>query len=167
MNAKIINLGNQFSAKETIKDFKNNKYAPFDVEITNSHVSNLNKLVGRKIVRSNKLFINSYTLWEIMQNDSKQENHHHHGLTESDVFEAMYAIRNPKLLYVAKSKRYAIITTKPSHFGIPLLIVLEFGVGTKEHINAKANKIITIYPKDNIDKIIQKMNRNDILYRKK
>jgi hypothetical protein len=68
---------------------------------------------------------------------------------------------------VAKSKRYAIITTKPSHFGIPLLIVLEFGVGTKEHINAKANKIITIYPKDNIDKIIQKMNRNDILYRKK
>ena len=167
MNAKIINMGNQTSAKETIKDFRDNKFIPFDVEITNSHVMNLNKLVGRKIVRSSKLFIDSYTLWEIMQSDLKQDNHHHHGLTVSDVFEAIYAIRNPGLLYVAKSKRFAIITTKSSHFGIPLLVVLEFGIGTKANANAKTNKIITIYPKDNIDKLIQRLNQKDILYRKK
>ena len=164
---KIINVGNCESALEVLRTIKENEYVPFDIRITNSHINMINELTGRKIFKNNSLYIESYTLWEIMQPLGGKGNHNYHELTEDDIYNALYSIRNPRSVFVAKEGRFAIISSELSHFNLPMLIVIEVGVSTKEKINANINKIVTIYPKDNIEKIIEKMDKSKLLYENK
>lgn len=163
----IINLGEKESTLETLSKMKNRLYAPFDIRITNSHITTLNDLIGNDIFKKDSLYINSFTLWEIMQKIGKRGKHNYHGLTPNDVFMALCSIKDPKCVFIAKGERYAIITTELSHFSIPLMIVVEIGSTIDGIIDENMNKIVTIYPKDNVESILRKMNQKQILYRKK
>ena len=160
----IINAGNTESAKAVIAQFKENDYVPFDVEITNSHIMELNNLIGKKIIKKGTLYINSHTLWEIMQEVGDKGKHNYHGLTVEDIYDALLSIRNPDFVYMAKSSRYAVVSSKLSHFNIPLVLIIEIGAGTTTDINANINKIVTIYPKDNLNGLITKMDPKNVLY---
>ena len=54
---KLINLGNRENTLEILNKIKEKNYVPFDVEIRNSHISTLNKVIGEKIFNNNLLFI--------------------------------------------------------------------------------------------------------------
>ena len=49
----------------------------------------------------------------------------------------------------------------------PFLVVIEIGAELIDKQNANINKIVTIYPKSNIDKYLQGIKDKDVLYIKK
>lgn len=46
------------------------------------------------------------------------------------------------------------------------MVIIEIGSGRIANPRASINKIVTIYPKDDIDRILAKTNPKDILYQK-
>ena len=160
----VINVGNRELASTIIAQIKENNYVPFDIRITNSHIMELNNLIGKKLFKKSTLYINSHTLWEIMQEVGDKGKHNYHGLTVEDIYDAIYSIRTPDFVYIAKSSRYAVVSSKLSHFNIPLVLIIEIGAGTTTDINANINKIVTIYPKDNLNGLITKMDSKNVLY---
>ena len=62
-----INLGNKKEAIKAFNAFKTNDYVPFDIELVNSHLKNINDSLNVNVFRKRSLFITSKTLWECMQ----------------------------------------------------------------------------------------------------
>ena len=167
MNSKnIINLGNKEFALLVLEQLKENDYVPFDVEITNSHIKELNELTGKKLFNKSSLYINSKTLCDIMQPEGKSDNHNFHGLTPEDVYVSLASIKDPKCIFITKFERYAIVSIELSHFNYPLMMVVEKDAGLQNDTEARINKIITIYPKDHIDEYIAKVDERLLLYKK-
>ena len=161
-----INLGNQESALAILNQIKENDYVPFDVKITNSHITSLNGLSGQKIFRKDTLYINSRTLWEIMQELGGAGSHNYHGLTPNDIFIGLRSLNKPSAVIRVKNNRYAIISVELSHFNEPLMIVIETGAELRGKIHANVNKIVTIYPKSDFDEYIKKIDEKEIVYQK-
>ena len=116
-----INLGNKKSCFETLKYIKGHLLVSFDLRIINSHITKLNNLIGKRIFRKDALYINSQTLWEIMQTHGKVGKHHYHELTEIDVYTALSNITTPYCVFKTKLDRHVIITNVLSHFQKNLL----------------------------------------------
>ena len=57
-----LNVGNYVNAINLLNRIKDNNYVPFDIRITNTHIVNLNKLIGKTIFRKDSLYVNSKTL---------------------------------------------------------------------------------------------------------
>ena len=161
---KIINIGNKKYTLNDLSVYKSNEYVPFDIKIINTHMKKLNYLVGFNIFTKDLLYINSKTLWEIMQPIGGRGNHNFHGLTEEDVYLALESIQNPYAVMASKNDRYSIISIEASHFGKQLIVVIEKNASLIQNINAKVNKVVTIYPKDNIDRYINGKNQINVLY---
>ena len=162
----ILNISNEESSIELLKQLRDKDYVPFDVEITNSHITELNELTGKKLFAKSSLYINSKTLYDIMQSEGKSENHNYHGLTPEDVYMSLISIKDPKCVFITKFERYAIVSIELSHFDYPLMMVVEKDAGLLLNVNANINKIITIYPKDHIDEYIAKLDERVLLYKK-
>lgn len=162
---KIINIKNK-KAIDEIKVFKDKVFVPIDVKFENTHLKELNKLIGRDLFSKNDLYINSVTLWELMQPLGNAGSHNYHELTPEDIYYALNDIAHPECVIKAKNERYAIIPTYVSSFNEPLMIVIQLESGLIDNKNAKINKIITIYPKSNLEDYLNKMDENDILYKK-
>ncbi|MBQ6920313.1 MAG: hypothetical protein IJQ72_00230 [Bacilli bacterium] len=62
-----INLGNKKEAIKAFETFKANDYVPFDIELHNSHLKNINDNLDINVFRKGSLYITSKTLWECMQ----------------------------------------------------------------------------------------------------
>ena len=168
MNQNIIlNVSNKESSIELLERLSDKDYVPFDVEITNSHIIELNELTGRKLFSKSSLYINSKTLYDIMQPAGKSKSHNFHGLTPEDVFMSLASIKDPKYVFVTKFERYAIVSIELSHFDYPLMMVVEKGAGLQNDTEARVNKIITIYQKDQLDEYIEKVDERLLIYRKK
>ena len=163
---KIINI----KSKDAVNDlnlFKNKHYYSLDIRFDNVHLCELNKKVRKKIFQKNNLFINSTTLYEIMQPLGLSGSHNYHGLLAEDILNALNSLIDPKFILVSKNNRYLIIPTKISSFGISLMVVIETGAGLVDDRKACINKIVTIYPKSDIDEFLMKFNIKDILFIKK
>lgn len=163
---KFINIGNEKSAIKTLKQLKDNDYVPFDVKITNSHIMNLNQITQQNIFRKDVLYINSKTVWEIMQPQGGKGNHNYHGLTEKDVLLALSSFKDPYAVFVSKDLRFSIVSVKSSHFGLPLMTVIETDASLIVDAKAKINKVVTIYPKDNINDYLNKIDQKLLIYKK-
>lgn len=163
---KIINIKSE-SALEEITDYQNKQYLMCDVRFTNTYLKEINNIVGSNLFYKNDLFANSTTLWELMQPQEKQddqESHNYHGLTPLDILDALNNIISPYCIFKTKQNRISIILSCLSHFGEPLMAVVEIGVGLIEDEKANINKLVTMYPKSNIEKIINKLEPSELLY---
>ena len=146
---KIINLGNQESALEAITNIKEKHYTSFDVRIINSHISDLNAVIGRKVFKKDALYIDSETLWEIMQPTEKKGKHHHtHGLIPKDVYSALSSIKNSNDVSVSYDNRYVIVTLATIRDGANLVVIVDPDCPILNGSKTKIIKIITIYPKN-------------------
>ena len=162
----IINVGNYESAVNLLNQIKKREHIPFDIRITNTHFVNLNKLVGKTLFKKDSLYINSKTLWEIMQTNIGYGSHNYHGLSPEDVIIALRNITRPSIVFSTKNNRIAIITIKNSHFNQPIMIVIEIGASLRGNVNANVYKIVTMYPKSNSDKYLSKLSKECLLYKK-
>ena len=162
---KIINIRNKKSI-DAIKIFKDKIFVPVDIKFENVHLRELNTLIGSELFSKNDLYINSKTLWELMQPLGNTGSHNYHELTPEDIYYALNDIVHPECVIKTKNERYAIIPTYISSFNEPLMVVIELQAELMNRQNARINKIVTIYPKSDLDKYLEGMDEKDILYKK-
>ena len=147
---KIINIGNQESAITVLTEIKENDYVPFDVRITNSHITNLNSVLGKKVFRKDALYVGSDTLWEIMQpTGSKGKHHHTHGLSPEEVFGALSTIKDSKDITISYDNRFVIVTLETISDGANIVVIVSPNCPLINNADANIIKIITIYPSKN------------------
>ena len=160
---KIINIKSD-DALEQLTQFKNRKYVMCDVRLENVHLIKINELIRRTIFYKNDLFANSDTLWSLMQDDKESDSHNHHGLTPEDILEALNNIQDPYCVFISKYERIAIVLSCLSHYGEPLMAIIEVGTGLIEDDDANINKLITMYPKRDVDVLIDTIDPKRLLY---
>ncbi len=163
---KIINIKNKKAIVE-IQKFKDKKYSLIDIKFENVHLKDINKYVLFDLFDKNDLYINSTTLWELMQPIGKSGSHNYHNLTPEDIYNALNSIIEPYCVFKVKNDRYAVIPVYVSSFDEPILIVIEKGAELINKQNANINKIVTMYPKSDIDNYLKGINEKDIIYIKK
>ena len=163
---KIINIAKKESSIEVIKQIKEKDYVPFDLKIVNSHIMDLNEKIGFVIFKNNSLYINSHSLWELMQPIGGKGGHHYHELTEEDIYIALVSIKDPYAVIDEGDNKYSIVSIFMSHINKPLLLVVEVNANLIINALAKVNKIVTIYPKDKIDNYISNKGEEKILFQK-
>lgn len=150
---KIINIKNKKSISE-IQKFKEKKYSLVDIKFENVHLRDINKLISFDLFDKNDLYINSTTLWELMQPVGKAGSHNYHNLSAEDIYNALIKLSDPYCVFRVKYGRYAIVPVCISSFSEPLMVVIGVGSELINNQNANINKIVTIYPKSDIDKYL-------------
>ena len=145
---KIINLGNQESALKVLTDIKNKQYVPFDVRITNSHITSLNSIIGKKVFKKDTLYVGSDTLWELMQPIGNKGKHNYHGLTSQNIFDALATMKQSTEIELSYGNRYLIVTLATVFDDINLVVIITPEGYLKNETKTIVNRIITIYPKN-------------------
>ena len=162
---RTINIANREKAIENLKDYKEKKYVLTDVKFLNVHLREINKLLEFDIFVKNDLFINTISLWELMQPLGDKGGHNYHDLSPEDIVDALSSITEPYCILKTEISQYAILSTTISHFGEPLMVIIEVGAGLDKNINANINKLVTMFPKRDIDKSLEHKDPKDILYK--
>jgi len=163
---KSINLGEREKSIKALEILKNEERANRDIQITNSHITDLNELVKRKIFKNNLLYISSQTIHDLMQPAGGKRQHNYHDLTAEDIYISLSSIKDPECIFITKQERYALISIELSHFDLPLMLVLETNAKLVSDIYKEINKVVTIYPKDHVDSYIEKLDERLLLYKK-
>ena len=162
---RTINIANREKAIENLKDYKEKKYVLTDVKFLNVHLREINKLLEFDIFVKNDLFINTISLWELMQPLGDKGGHNYHDLSPENIVDALSSITEPYCILKTEISQYAILSTTISHFGEPLMVIIEVGAGLDKNINANINKLVTLFPKRDIDKSLEHKDPKDILYK--
>lgn len=162
---RIINIGDKKHACLDLEQYKNKHYESIDIEFANVHLIKLNDKIGRKFFTKNDLYVSSSTLWEVMQPVGQRGKHHHHGLEPSEIIDALSEINSTPLIYETYQKRYAVIVANISKYKY-LNVVIELNAGLRNDRNANINKLITIFPKGNLNKKIPNISPEKIIYKK-
>ena len=162
---RTINIANREKAIENLKDYKEKKYVLTDVKFLNVHLREINKLLEFDIFVKNDLFINTISLWELMQPLGDKGGHNYHDLSPENIVDALSSITEPYCILKTEISQYAILSTTISHFGEPLMVIIEVGAGLDKNINANINKLVTMFPKRDIDKSLEHKDPKDILYK--
>ena len=149
MNQNIIlNVGDKESCLKTLIQFKENKYVPFYVRITNSNIKELNNVIGRNVFKKDAVYISTLTLWEIMQPTGKKGSHNYHGLTPEDVYNALSRIQYSQNVYSSFDDRYVVITDVFVSEEVKLIVIVSSDTTVIAQELNNIISIITIYPSD-------------------
>lgn len=143
---KTINLGNERFSLEILQRIKEKNNVSFDIRITNSHIKNLNVILGRNVFKKDTLFVSAKTLWEIMQPIGGKGKHHYHGLSPKDIYNTLTSLKYSKRIYFSYDNRYVILTLAVFEMA-KLAIVVQPNCSLKDNATTNVIKIITIYPK--------------------
>ena len=80
--------------------------------------------------------------------------HNYHGLEPDEIIDALSILLNPCLIYETHSGRCGIVVLgKPKYKNI--MVVVELNASLTNNRDANINKLVTIYPKDNMEKSIK------------
>ena len=162
---RVINIGNKKQACKDLAQFQNKHYDAADIEFRNVHLLKLNALIGYRFFSKNSLYVRSSTLWEIMQPVGKMGKHHYHGLKPDDIVDGLGSLLESFLIYETYPNRYAVLVSGNGTYQ-NLAIVIELNAGLSNNRNANINKLVTIFPKDNLDKKIAHIPAERIVYKK-
>lgn len=153
---KAINLGNKNESITALNSLKTKKGGSRYIRIINSNIKELNKVIGRNVFKKDALYINSLSLWEIMQPVGGKGSHHYHGLTPEQVYDALSRLKYSKEVYTSYEDRYIVITDVAITNEVKLIVIVTpNAVLYKERIDNVA-VIITIYPSDSKNIIVSK-----------
>lgn len=143
---KTINLGNERSSLEILKRIKEKDKTSFDIRITNSHIKNLNAILGKNVFKKDALFINAETLREIMKPIGGKGKHHFHGLDPFIIFDILSQIKNSQLVIESYDQRYLIITIAELTGNKKYAVIVQPNCYQKELKTNFITRIVTIYP---------------------
>ena len=160
---KNINIQNKKEALFELQRLKEKQYE-YDVKFTNVHLREINALVNMNLFSKNDLFVESNTLWDLMQPLGNSRKHHFHELSPEDILESLNSITTPYCVLKNDKGRIEIISSIQSHFGVQTIVVIELNSGLVVNSNANVNKMVTMIPKRNAEKYIKKFPIKQILY---
>ena len=161
-----INLGNKKEAIKAFNAFKTNDYVPFDIELVNSHLKNINDSLNVNIFRKGSLFITSKTLWECMQPLGAKGKHNFHGLSPEEIYDSLRDLQNTRCIASVHESRFVIVTNIIASCGDPIIAIVETGSPLTLNRNANINKVVTLYPKKNLDNYLKKVPKNKMTIKK-
>ena len=161
-----INLGNKKEAIKAFDTFKTNDYVPFDIELVNSHLKNINDSLNVNAFRKSSLFITSKTLWECMQPLGAKGKHNFHGLSPEEIYDSLRDLQNSKCIASVYESRFVIVTNIIASCGDPIIAIVETGSSLTLNRNANINKLVTLYPKKNLDNYLKKISKNKMTIKK-
>jgi len=162
---RTINIGNKKQACKDLERFKNKRYESLEIEFTNVHLLKLNKVLGFKLFSKDNLYVHSSTLWDIMQPVGSTYKHHSHGLEPELIVESIRSLPNAFFIFESYSNRYTVLVLSSDKYPC-IAVVIELNAGLKNNRNANINKIVTIFPKDNLQKKILHIPKDKIIYKK-
>lgn len=160
---RVINIGNKKQACEQLKQFKNKHYESVDIEFTNVHLLKINSLIGFKLFTKNSLYVRSSTLWEVMQPVGMSGKHHYHGLEPEIIVDTLSSLVNSFLIYESYFDRYAALVFGNEEYPA-IMVIIELNAGLSNNRDANVNKLVTIYPKSNLNKLITHISKDKILF---
>ncbi|MCQ2795259.1 MAG: hypothetical protein MJ214_03540 [Bacilli bacterium] len=153
---KIINIKNKNEALEILERFKQREQSGVEIKLINVHLCDINDLVGEKIFSKNDLYVTGETLYDVMQPLGGKGHHHFHGITIYEFLDALNFANKPIGIYTTYRSRYVIATLAVNSTNENIVLVIEKGAGLKNNRDANINKLISIYPKHNLDNAIIK-----------
>lgn len=163
---KRINIGDKEKAINDINQFSLKNYQALDIEFFNVHLIKLNDISKNKLFDKTKLYVRSSTLWELMQPEGKSGKHHFHGLSAEDIYDCIKGLANPLCIYSSYNERIVIVTSKENVRQEKMILVIEKHSSLENNRDANINKLITVYPKKNIENVILKLRVDQLIYSK-
>ena len=160
---KVLNVTLRKSAINFLLRIKSKEPSLYDIRIINTHLIRLNDYFEKSVFRKNDLYVNSQTLWQIMQPVGLQLNHNSHNLTPEEILDALGSINNPLVIF-KNGDRYGIVTSIISTKGKPLLLIIEVGAGLIGNIEANINKFVTMYPVNDLIRKLKPIKKKDLIY---
>lgn len=162
---RVINVGNKKQTYEDLARFKNKHYESIEIEFTNIHLLEVNKSINSKLFTKNALYVHSSILWDIMQPIGSTFKHHSHGLDPKLIIDTLSLLSKTFFVYESYSNRYTFLVDSTSEYE-SIAIVIELNAGLKNDRNANINKLVTIFPKDNLQKKISHIPKEKIIFKK-
>ena len=144
---KYLNLGNEKLTINSLETLKTNKTIQHDIRITNSHITNLNSVLNKKVFKKDALYIDSETLWEIMQPIGNKGKHNFHNLAPINIYDALVTMKLSKEIEVSYDNRYLIVALATVFDDVNLVVIVTPIGNLRDNSKAIVNRIITIYPK--------------------
>ena len=143
---KFINLGNEKSAIESLTLLKENKYEDLEIRLYNTHITELNALLGKKVFKNDVVYANAMMFWEVMQPLGGKGKHHYHNLTPENVYEALSTMHYSEDVTLSYDERYVIVTLATIADGISIAAIVTPKGNAKQLNGRNIIKIITMYP---------------------
>ena len=91
-------------AKNYLEEFKEKEYQ-VDIRFENTHLKNLNRLIGKEMFSKNDLYVTGKTLFDLMQIEKGKDQHNYHGLTSDDILETLKNIKTPYSIFESDDGR--------------------------------------------------------------
>ena len=143
---KIINLGNKKASLELLKHLSKNKYEAIEIRIKNTHIKELNRLIGKKVFKNDMVYADASMFWETMQPLGGRGKHNFHNLSPENVYDALSTIRNSTQVTLSYDNRYVIVTLATLECGVNIIAVVTPTGTIRTNVSKKITKIITLYP---------------------
>lgn len=143
---KIINLGNKKASLELLKHLSKNKYEAIEIRIKNTHIKELNKLIGKNVFKNDMVYADASMFWEIMQPLGGRGKHNFHNLSPENVYDALSTIRNSTQVTLSYDNRYVIVTLATLECSVNIIAVVTPTGTLRTNVSKKITKIITLYP---------------------
>ncbi len=161
---KYINIKDKETAIKELAKYKDKKYLSV-VRFVNVNLKQINEVVGFTLFHKNDLFVEAETLYDLMhQKGNRGVKHNYHGLSAEQIIKSLNRIKMLFCILKEDIDRYAISLIAESDSSLPMLIVIQINASLENDLNAKINKLVTIFPKDRIKTFIKGFSTSNILY---
>ena len=160
-----INIKKRREALDTLNKFKEKNYNMQIVRLDNVELRKINNYLMHTVFKHNDLYVDANTLFEIMQPVGKQGKHNYHGLSPETVIGSLKKIAYPYCIFEDGIQKYAVITSEMSKNNQPIMIVIAIETDTRTNIVKEINKIVTMFPKNDVDSFLKNMPQEKILYK--
>ena len=162
---KQINIKNRREAIRVLRTYKEKKYSHQTIKICNVNLKVINSFLDYKIFSKNDLYVDSETLFELMQPSGSKGIHNYHHLLPEVILDTLNVIVRPYCVFYENNNKYAIITTKIVDEKDPIMVIVAVESRTNENMDANVNKLVTMFPKKNVESYIRNLNEDKILYK--
>lgn len=152
-----INIGDIKHSIKEMKKFQNRRYEGKEIEITNMHLMELNKIYGKTIFRKDDLFVHAVTLFESMQKEGDTRSHNAHNLSPEKLVNALRSLHLSDQVVSSYDDRYIIVSGETNELNEPIIAIIEIGASLINNRDANINKLVTIYPKRKLVEYLKKL----------
>lgn len=159
-NYKVINIGDKKESVKFLNEIKE-KWVDAEYKVTNLCLTRLNKYCKTNIFRQEIAFINHSTLIDTMKATGGRGRHNYHGLTPTEIVEALSSLKAQKNVYSSKKNNgdVIIVSSIIAECGYPIIVIIELNACLKNTNITTINKIKSVYPKRNFVSFIKSLNK--------
>ena len=157
---QVINIGNRTKAIDFLNNLEENK-SQFEYKITNSGLTGLNKYCKGNPFHQEVAYVDYSTLRDAMAEVGGKGRHNYHGLTSTEVIDALRSVKDVKKVYESKKdpESCIIVSSIIAECGYPIIVIIALNNPLHSERDLRINKIASLYPKRNIESFIASLRQ--------